>query len=206
MLTVLVANTKGGCGKTTIATQLAAAFAARGQRSALADVDRQRSSLGWTERRPDQRPPVAGVDWVKALAKPPRADRLVIDAPAAMRMKQIEDLVKLADLVVLPVLPSVFDEAATERFLARLDDVKRVRKSRTAVAVVGNRVRPNTRAARRLDDYLAGVGQRAAAQLRDSALYPETAAGGLGLFDLPAKRGVAVREDWAPLFALIDAL
>ena len=206
MLTVLVANTKGGCGKTTIATQLAAAFAAWGQHCVLADVDRQRSSLGWAQRRPDRHPPVAGLDWVKGLSKPPTADRLVIDAPAAMRMKQTEELIRLADLVVLPVLPSVFDESATERFLARLDEVKRVRKSRTAVAVVGNRVKANTRAARRLDDYLAGVGQRAVAQLRDSALYPETAANGLGLFDLPVKRGAAAREDWTPLFSLIDTL
>jgi chromosome partitioning protein len=204
MLTVLVANTKGGCGKTTVATQLAAAFASIGHAVTLADVDRQRSSLGWTGRRPSGRPAVAGLDWVKDLGKPPGDGRLVIDAPAAMKMKQVEELVKLADLVLLPVLPSVFDEAATERFLARLDEVKRVRKSRTAVAVVGNRVRPNTLAARRLDDYLAGVGQRALARLRDSALYPDTAARGLSLFDLPAKRGVAAREDWAPLLEAIE--
>jgi chromosome partitioning protein len=204
MLTVLVANTKGGCGKTTVATHLAAAFAGRGLSAALADVDRQRSGLAWAKRRPAGRPPVAGLDWVKDLGKPPKADRLVIDAPAALKMKQVEDLVKLADLVILPVLPSVFDEAATERFLARLDEVKRVRKSRTAVAVIGNRVRPHTKAARQLDAYLEGVGQRAVTQLRDSALYPDMAARGLSLFDLPGKRGAAAREDWAPLLALIE--
>jgi chromosome partitioning protein len=204
MLTVLVANTKGGCGKTTVATHLAAAFAGQGLSAALADVDRQRSGLAWAKRRPAGRPPVAGLDWSKELGKPPKADRLVIDAPAALKMKQVEDLVKLADIVVLPVLPSVFDQAATERFLARLDEVKRVRKSRTAVAVIGNRVRPHTKAARQLDAYLEGVGQRAVTQLRDSALYPDTAARGLSLFDLPGKRGGAAREDWAPLLALID--
>jgi chromosome partitioning protein len=204
MLTILVANTKGGCGKTTVATNLAACFAGSGLVAVLADVDRQRSALAWAQRRPSGRPPVAGLDWAKDTGKPPKADRLVIDAPAALKMKQVEDLVKLADLVVLPVLPSVYDEAATERFLARLDEVKRVRRSRTAVAVVGNRVRPNTKAARRLDDYLEGVGRRAATQLRDSALYAETAARGLSLFDLPGKRGSAAREDWAPLLALIE--
>ena len=206
MLTVLIANTKGGCGKTTIATQLAAAFAMSGHRCVLADVDRQRGSLGWVERRPTRYPPVIGIDWVKTISKPPPADRLVIDAPAAMRMKQVEELIRLADLVVLPVLPSVFDQSATARFLARLDDVKRVRKSKTGVAVVGNRVRTNTRAAKRLDDYLATLGQQVVARLRDSALYIETAASGLGLHDLPANRSGRALDDWSPLLALIDDL
>ncbi|MGH6905853.1 MAG: AAA family ATPase, partial [Geminicoccaceae bacterium] len=90
MIIVLVANTKGGCGKTTVSTHLAAAFAGAGQRTALADADRQRSSLEWTRLRPGTAPPIAGLDWSKDVAQPPKGlDRLVIDAPAAMRKKDV---------------------------------------------------------------------------------------------------------------------
>src|SRR5687767_2783172 len=125
MLTILVANVKGGCGKTTIATNLAGAFAVAGRRTMLADVDRQRSSLGWIGRRPPGAAAVAGLDWSKAVDGAPRGiERLVIDAPAALKTKQIEELVDLADMVVLPVLPGAFDQQATERFLGKLDELK----------------------------------------------------------------------------------
>ncbi len=204
MLVVLVANTKGGCGKTTIATHLAAAFATSGLPTALADADRQHGSLAWTERRPAEMPAITGLDWAKRIDDPPRRlARLVIDAPAALKLGQVEDLVALADLLVLPVLPSPFDEAATGRFLERLDELKRVRKSRTGVAVVGNRLRPRTRAAGRLDAFLDGLGHRVVARLRDSALYSDSAAAGLSLFDLGGRRVAEARADWAPLLKWI---
>ena len=205
MRTILVANTKGGCGKTSIATNLAAAFAKAGHVTQLADVDRQRSALGWLKRRPADRPAIDGLDWVKAITKPAKSvSRLVIDSPAAMRKAQVEDMVRQADVVVLPVLPSVFDEAATEAFLGRLDDLKRIRKDRTGVAVVGNRMRVRTRAADQLDRFLDGLGHRVVTRLRDSALYAEAAAGGLGLVDLPASRASTPRSDWQPLLTWLD--
>ncbi len=205
MLSVLVANTKGGCGKTTIATHLAAAFAGAGLSTALADADRQHSSLTWTRRRPATATAVAGLDWAKLdwveeIGKAPKGiARLVIDAPAALKLKQVEALVAVADAIVLPVLPSPFDQDATARFLDRLEELKRIRKSRTAVIVVGNRLRPRTMAARRLDDFLNGLGHQVVTRLRDSALYPDSAAAGLSLFDLPGKRAAEPRADWAPL-------
>lgn len=206
MLTVLVANTKGGCGKTTIATTLAAAFAIGGFATALADADRQRSSLAWVGRRPDGAAAVAGLDWVKEITPAPKhTARLVIDAPAAMKIKQVEELLRLADVIVLPVLPSVFDEEATAQFLGRIDELKPIRKNRTAVAVVGNRLRPRTVGARRLDRFLDGVGHQVVARLRDSAVYTDAAAEGLTLFDLTAKRAGPAREDWGPLLDYIEA-
>ncbi|MEI6557123.1 MAG: ParA family protein [Rhodospirillaceae bacterium] len=205
MNTILVANVKGGCGKTTIATHLAAAYAVAGQTILLADVDRQRSALGWTERRPENAARVAGADWSKELGKTPKGlDRLVIDAPAALRRGQIEELVDRADVIVLPVQPGVFDEGATRRFLDRLEELKAVIKGRKPVAVVGNRLRPRTRASDRLDGFLAETGHRLATRLRDSALYPECAQTGLSLFDLPGKRIAEVRVDWTPLLAFLE--
>ncbi len=207
MLTILVANIKGGCGKTTIATHLAAASAAAGLPTALADVDRQRSSLGWLDRRPDKAPALTGLDWAKDFSDAPRGTkRLVIDAPAALKTKQIEELVKMADIIVLPVLPGAFDEQATQRFLDKLEELKPIAKNRKAVVVVGNRMRARTRAADRLDQFLGGVGHRVVTRLRDSQIYADAAASGLSLFDMPGKRAAEHRGDWDPLIAYIDAV
>jgi chromosome partitioning protein len=205
MLCVLIANSKGGCGKTTLATHLAAAFAGAGFATVLADVDRQRSSLGWIGRRPLTASTLVGLDWTKELGTAPLGtERLVIDAPAALKVKQIEELVGLADLIVLPVLPGAFDEAATGRFLAKLDLLKPIRKSRKEVAVVGNRLRPRTRTSQRLDAFLGGVGHTVVTRLRDTQLYQDAAAVGLSLFDLSGKRPADYRADWQPLLAYME--
>lgn len=205
MLTVLVTNTKGGCGKTTIATNLAGAFANADFRTVLADCDRQESGLGWVERRLASAAAVKSADWTRGIKPlPARTQRLIIDAPAALRRKQVEELVRMADMVVVPVLPSVFDENTTSGFLGLLDKLKPVRKGKRAVAVVGNRMRLNTKAAERLDDFLDGVGQRAVASLRDTQLYGAAAISGLSLFDMRDQRTLNFLQDWRPMLAFID--
>ncbi|MBP2295199.1 ParA family protein [Azospirillum rugosum] len=207
MRTILVANIKGGCGKTTIATHLAAAYAGTGHSTVLADVDRQRSSLGWLERRPHTAPALVGLDWAKDFGDAPKGtQRLIIDAPAALKTKQIEDLVRMVDIVVLPVLPSAFDEQATQRFLGKLEELKSIAKNRKSVAVVGNRLRARTKAADRLDQFLGGVGHRVVTRLRDSQIYADAAASGLSLFDLSGKRAAEHRADWDPLLTYIDGV
>lgn len=206
MLGILVANPKGGCGKTTVATNLAAAFAVSGFTTMLADVDRQRGSLAWAGRRPGNVATLKAVDWVKDVGKAPKGvERLVVDTPAALKLGQMDALFSLADILVLPVQPSVFDQGATAGFLDRLGGVKRVRKSKIAVAVVGNRMRPRTKAAARLDAFLGDLGQSVVTRLRDSALYGDLAADGLGLFDLSAKKADACRSDWQPLLDFVNA-
>jgi chromosome partitioning protein len=205
LLRILVANAKGGCGKTTIATHLAAALSAAGHFTALADADRQGSSLFWLARRPRRASPIAGLDWRKELAPPmPRTARLVVDAAPALHGRRIQHLVKAADLLVLPVLPSAFDETATRRFLDRLGRIGAIAKGRKPLAVVGNRVRAGTRAAERLEKFFAAIDCPLVARLRDSQIYPEIAIDGLSLFDSPGKRARDLSRDWEPLIAFIE--
>ena len=207
MLRVLVTNIKGGCGKTTIATNLAAAFAAGGFATALAEVDRQRSSLTWLKLRGDQGRPIAALDWRKEVGEvPPGLRRLVIDAPANLRMRHVDELIAEADLVVVPVLASVFDEGSTERFLAKLEELKPIRKGRKSVALVANRLRPRSKATLRLDGFLERLGQTVAARLSDRAVYGELAVQGLSVFDLDGRLIRPVRDEWRPLLNTIEEI
>ena len=204
MLTVLVGNIKGGCGKTTIATHLAAAFAAAGFETAIGDCDRQRSSLNWLRRRGKQRAAIAGLDWSRSVEPAPEGiKRLVIDAPAAMRHKAVEELIDIADVIVVPVLPSAFDEDASAHFLAKLAEVKVVRKNKRVVAVVGNRVRPGTKASGHLDTFFTGLGFPVVARLRDSQIYPALAAEGVTVLDSPLRRARDYSPEWRPLLELV---
>jgi len=204
MMSILVANPKGGCGKTTIATNLAAAFAQAGFATALADCDRQKSAMRWAERRPGHLPPIAAVNWTKRVGDlPDGIRRLVIDAPAAIRRRDVRELIGSADVIVVPILPSPFDQATTRRFLAVLDKLKPIRNNKRAVALVGNRVRPRTAAAGRLDVFLADLRHPTVARLRDTQAYPTAAAAGTSLFDMTARRIEPLVADWQPLLRFI---
>lgn len=205
MLRVLVTNIKGGCGKTTIATNLAAAFAAGGFETGLAEVDRQRSSLGWLKLRDGAARAIEPLDWRKGTGDvPKRVQRLVIDAPANLRMKPIEDLIREADVIVVPVLASIFDETSTERFLDKLDDLKPIRKGRKGVILVANRQRPRSKATQRLESFLEGLEQPVAARLSERAAYSELATQGLSIFDVDGRTVQPLREEWRPLLAAIE--
>jgi chromosome partitioning protein len=207
MLRVLVTNIKGGCGKTTIATNLAAAFAAGGFSTGLAEVDRQRSSLTWLKLRDGHSRPIVGLDWRKEVGDTPdELRRLVIDAPANLRMRHVDELIGEADLVVVPVLASVFDEGSTERFLAKLEELKPIRKGRKSVALVANRLRARSKATQRLEAFLARLGQPIAARLSDRAVYGELAVQGLSVFDLDGPQVRPVREEWRPLLNTIEEI
>lgn len=207
MLTVLVTNPKGGCGKTTLATNLAGAFARTGFKTVLADCDRQKSSLSWLKQRPGEAPAISGLDWTKDVGKVPgKTQRLVVDAPAAIRKQGVRDLVQSANVIVIPVLPSMFDEATTRGFLRVLDKLKPIRKNKRSVAMVGNRIRLRTNSAKHLDDFLAGTEYDAGVRFRDSQLYPTAAAAGLSIFDLAPSRTERLVEDWQSLLRFIGGV
>lgn len=205
MISVLVSNTKGGSGKTTIATNLAAAFARGGFVTALADADRQRSALGWLKRRPAELPAITALDWSKELgAVPKKVQRLVIDAPAGQRMGNFREVLKLADVVLVPVLPSAFDRAATKRFIGRVEEEKPIRKGRKPIALIANRLRPRTRAADALKAFLAEIGHPATGELRDQIVYGDAAEAGISIFDRKDKSARTAQADWTPIITFIE--
>ena len=143
---IMVLNAKGGCGKSTLATNIASYFATEGASVALADYDPQRSSLDWLERRPADRAEIVGVaGFEDGLRHCPRsADFVVIDAPARTHAKELTDLVRNAETIVVPVLPSTIDMQATTVFLDELRKVSKVESKQAKFGLVANRVRDNT--------------------------------------------------------------
>ncbi len=208
MFVVAVANLKGGTGKTTVATHLAAAFAVAGHRTVLGDLDKLQVASAWARRRG------AGLARVEAvtldadeMVVPIGPGRTVIDVPAGMKRKALEVVVRAADAVVVPVQPGPFDEAGIERFLEVVREFKPVRKGRRPIAVVGNRVRARTSAAARLDAYLAGLDHPAVTRLSDAQAYLTAALTGQTVFDAPPRRANArQRDEWAPLVRFLDDL
>ncbi|GEO79968.1 ParA family protein [Pararhodospirillum oryzae] len=203
MYVVAVANTKGGCGKTTLATHLAANFAGRGFATALGDLDVQGSALAWTRRRPPAHPVVRGIDLTGTGTVPTGLDRLVVDVPAALERDALKTVVRQADVLVVPALPGPFDEDGLARFLDLLETLKPVRKGRRAILIVANRVHPASRALARLESFLAPLPYPLVARLRDSRRYETLAGSGLSLFDAPPARAAGVLSDWK---SLLDAL
>ncbi len=200
---IMVLNSKGGCGKSTLATNIASYFATEGAAVALADYDPQRSALDWLARRPAERPAIAGVaGFEDGLRHAPRnADILVIDAPARSHGAELVELVKHAETIVIPVLPSTIDMQATTSFLDELKDVPKIAKKNAKLAVVANRVRDNTLIFDDLDEYLTKARVPYIAALREAQNYVRAYTRGLGIFELPEYLAWPDWDEWEPLTA-----
>ena len=198
---IIVMNPKGGCGKSTIATNLASWYATRGQAVALADFDTQRSSLDWVESRPADAPLVTGVaafdDGLRAV--PRNADVVVIDAPARAHGRELTELVRRAETILVPVLPSETDMRATGHFVNELLEVGKIAREQAKIAVVANRIKENTLSFDALDAFLRKLPVPYVATLRDAQNYVRAYARGLGIFELPDYLAWPDREQWGPL-------
>ena len=200
---IMVMNAKGGCGKSTLATNIASYYATEGATVALADYDPQRSSLDWLERRPAERPEIHGVAaFEDGLRRAPRsADILVIDAPARSHGTELTELVRHAETIVVPVLPSTIDMQATTTFLEELKNVGKVQRKQAKIATVANRVRDNTLIWDDLDEYLTKTRVPYVAALREAQNYVRAYTRGLGIFELPEYIAWPDWDEWEPLTA-----
>ncbi|MGI9307735.1 MAG: AAA family ATPase [Gammaproteobacteria bacterium] len=198
---IMILNPKGGCGKSTIATNLASYYANQDKNVALVDYDPQRSSLDWLERRPARMPEIKGIagysEGLRSLGRD--EDIVVMDAPARSVGKELKDLVHHADTILVPVLPSTIDMQSTGKFLTELISMARAGKKKAKIAVLANRVRANTLIFDELDDYLGGLKVPYVATLRDAQNYIRAYTRGLGLFELPQYLAWPDWEEWGPL-------
>jgi len=199
--TVLVANPKGGSGKTTLATNIAGWLAGKRQRVGLLDADPQGSSTQWLARRPGLFPSIAGfpADTGKKEMKEVGIEWLVIDSAAGTRGDALREAVRRADVMVVPVSPSSFDMAATKDFLDAVRESKPVREGNLPVALVAMRVDARTRAATELDEFLAQFDFPVVTHLRDTQVYVYCARDGYSVFDLPRSRGEQDWDQWKSL-------
>lgn len=200
MRTILVANAKGGSGKSTIATNLASYFACWGIRVTLVDFDRQGSALDWLRARPADRPAIAGVESSAGRYEAPAtSDYVVVDVPAGLHGEELARCLALAESVIVPVLPSPMDIRASGRFVGELLSSPGFRRGRTRVCAVANRVRRNTNSYRHLEAFLVRLGIPFIGRLRDTQNYVHAAAAGLGIFELPPRRVAQDLGEWQPL-------
>ena len=203
MPVIVVANPKGGVGKSTLSSNIAGYLARQGHAVMLGDVDRQQSSRLWLQLRDANLPPIRSWDIQEdQIARPPKGTtHIVLDTPAGLQGKGLEAVLKLADQLIVPLQASVFDIYATQSFLEQL--ARSSRASQTRIGVVANRIKDHTKAHEHLQQFLATLSLPLLASLRDTQNYAHLAAHGLSLWDVPATRVEKDLLQWAPLLEWI---
>jgi len=208
MQRIIVLNPKGGSGKTTIATNLAAYYAFTGRHPALMDLDPQGSSTRWLKKRPVEAPPIHGIaaferssavtrSW--QLRVPPECDTVIIDTPAALDAQRLPEITRGADAVLVPVMPSDIDIHAAAKCIADLLLVAKIRRSEGRLGILANRVRSNTLISQALMRFLTSLDIPLVATLRDTQNYVRSSQAGIGIHEMPTWQVQRDLEDWERL-------
>jgi chromosome partitioning protein len=209
---IVVINPKGGCGKTTLSTNLAAWFAKRGPVPAIMDCDPQGSTMTWIERRPPSNPPIHGIAAYKRsmqatrswqLRVPNETNNLIVDSPASLSHDDLREVTRDASSILVPVLPSSIDIHAASRCIADLLLVAKVDRRDKKLAVVANRTRKNTKSFEKLMRFLDSLGIPIIAVLRDSQNYVHAAEEGIGICEMQPYK---VKKDVAELAKIVEWL
>lgn len=211
---ILVLNAKGGCGKTTIATNLACQFASEGHNTALIDYDPQCSSTQWLEARPNHLPAIHSISAhrqsghvtsVWHLKVPVGTTRIVVDTPARLEAMTAVKLVREADTVLIPVIASPIDIRAASQFIEALLKSPELRNSNKRIAVVGNRVRKNSKSYKALCEFLESLDIPFLTSLRDTQNYVRAAEEGVGIQELDLKSARQDCHHWQSLVRWIES-
>ena len=212
---IIISNAKGGCGKTTITTNIASHYASQGLNVRLFDHDSQGSSLAWIKRRQHDLNPIHGVDASKnpdhrltrswQLRVPQETDIAIVDTPAGADISELSALFKLNDSVLIPVLPSPIDIHATAHFIKELLVTGKARNKMVRIAVIANRVRKNTIMYHSLKRFLFSLKIPFISSLRDTQLYMRAIELGIGVQEIKSPRSKIDKEQWAPIIRWLEA-
>jgi len=199
MPVIVIANPKGGVGKSTLATNVAGWLARQGHAVMLGDVDRQQSARQWLALRPPALPAIRGWDVAgDDIVRPPKGStHVVLDTPAGLHGKRLEAVLRIASQVLIPLQPSLFDIQATHAFVQQLQAHRRA--SEMQMGLVAMRARDHTLAFEQLQHYLATLPLPVVAALRDTQNYVQLAARGLTLWDVAPSRVERDLAQWEPL-------
>ncbi len=214
MQRILVLNPKGGAGKTTLATNLAANFAACGRRPALMDLDPQGSSTRWLTKRPTEQAPIYGIagysrsaavtrSW--QLRVPQDCNPLIIDTPAALESRDFPEITRGADIILVPVMPSDIDIHTAAKCIADLLLVAKIKRSDGRIGIIANRVRSNNLVSQSLMRFLLSMDIPLIATLRDSQNYVRCAELGIGILEMPSWQVSKDLDEWRVLLRWLDS-
>lgn len=214
MRTILVINSKGGAGKTTVSTNLAGYYANQRSRTAILDCDPQGSSLQWLQQRPahiasihgaNAAPPkgAAPLNSIKTWV-PQNTETLIIDAPAGVKGVQLQELVRRSTFILIPVAPSPIDIHATTDFVKDLFLIGGARNSKAKIAVVANRVRSSSSGYAPLERFLAALKLPLITRISDSDNYIRASEQGLSVFEMEEASTIAERQEFMPIFRWLD--
>ncbi len=213
LMRIVVLNTKGGCGKTTLSTNLAGYYASHGYRTVLLDADAQASSLRWLKNRGDSRAAVTGIAGAERslrvtrsfqLRIPADIERVIVDTPAALEPSRLQDLTRGADAILIPVLPSDIDIHAVSRCIADLLLVGRIERRAERVGVIANRVKKNTLIYEKLQRFLKSLGIPIVTSFRDTQNYVRASEQGVSIHELNSRTAQRDVQDWETLINWLE--
>ena len=206
MRTIMLLNAKGGCGKSTLATNIASHYASKGKKVVLVDFDPQQSSLDWLAVRSEDYPEIKGIN---ATQDPIRISKsteyIVFDVPSVTHGKELTSLVKRVDTIIMPVLPSPIDIRAAKQFIEELFNVGKLSRKEAKLALVANRVKENTVIYHQLAVFLKSLKVPFIASLRETQNYIKAADSGIGIFDMAPTTVEQDLEQWKPLLRWLNS-
>jgi len=197
----MVLNAKGGCGKSTIATNLASYFASEmGKKVVIADYDSQESSLAWLQARDEKWAPIEGIAAYKQPLRVAKdTDIVIMDVPARVHGKDLTQIMKKVETVIFPVLPSPVDMRAATNFMEEVMKNSRVIRKEVKIGVIANRVRENTLIYFELFNFIKQMKLPYITKLRDTQNYIRAEERGIGIFEMPRSQVHQDLKSWEPL-------
>lgn len=214
MIRIAVMNAKGGCGKTTVATNLASVYALSNRTTALFDCDQQGSSMRWLRQRPENLPVIHGIAAYQAgpmnvtrawqLRVPSETTRIIVDTAAGLKGPELAEQVKNMDVILVPVVPSSIDIFSTADFIRDLMLIGKVHLPQTRIGIVANRIKANTLAFQSLERFLARLNIPVVTRLRDTQHYVQAAERGCSVHELTSKRAHRDKTPWIEMLKWIE--